>query len=262
MSSFLAPTPHRPAPLREGEERARGAGRRVPLFAILLIGAAALLFGRCANPLETDGKKKIDPTPIDTTADDPRFDTMKAFINTRIRFEPVIDKSQFLFQRIPDSMRVGIVTETKNDSIPYREIYSSSAIYLNVGPVILPFEATIEPRYFLRWKNARLFFGYIVVYGDANRNKVFDYGETVYGIGEQVAFAFAEGKKLENIPTAFVKGVVAGPNVFVRTGGAHYAAQFTAAPDFDATIFKIQIRGAAAAYDPPYPWKPAADLTK
>ncbi len=262
MSSFLAPSPHRSASLRRGAESAGGGRGRIPVVPFLLICGAALLLSRCANPLDAGGARKIDPTPIDTTADDPRFDTMKARINTRIRFEPVIDKSQFLFQRIPDSMRIGIITESKNDSVPYREIYSTSAVYLNVGSVILPFEATIEARYFLRWKNARLFFGYVIVYGDANRNRVFDYGETIYGISEQAVFGYAEGKKLENIPEALVKGVMQGCNVMVRTGGAKYAAQFTAAPDFDATIFKIQIRGASSSYDPPYPWKPAADLTK
>jgi hypothetical protein len=262
MSSLLASSPPSAVPPGRRESSAFRAARWRILFPLLFVGALFLSLDRCANPLDTNSKKKIDPTPIDTTADDPRFDTMRAFINTRIRFEPQIDKSTFLYSRIPDSMRIGIVTETKNDTLPYTEIYSSSAVYLNVGSVALPFEATIDARYFLRWKNARLFLGYIVVYGDANRNRKYDFGETVYGVSEQAAFAFAEGKKLENIPVSLVRGVVQGPNVFVRTGGARYAVQFTAAPDFDATIFKIQIRGSGVSYDPPYPWKPKADLTK
>ncbi len=219
-----------------------------------------ILLGRCSNPLDVPGGKIIKQIQLPTEPDDPRFDTLQAYCDTRIRFEAVIDKSKFPFQRIPDSMRVGIVTESRKDSIPYREIYSASAVYLNLGTITLPFEATIQPKYFLRYNNARMFIGYIILYVDKNKNKVYDYGETIYGIGEQSVFGFAEGKKLTNLPPQIGKGVSNGPNVMVRTGWGLYASEFTASPDFDATIFKIHIRGAQFKYDVPYPWKPIVAL--
>ena len=234
--------------------------KRHTLAYLIVFALVIMLFGQCSNPLDVDGPRVVNPIDVKPEPDDPRFDTLRVSFESHIRFEAVIDKKFFALKTIPDSMRIGIIAQTRNDSIPYREIYSSSGIYLNLGTVTLPFEATIPAKYFLRYNNARIFIGYTILYGDQNKNKVYDYGETIYGVGERSVFAYAQGSKLEHLPPQIGKGVISGLNILSRTGGSPYAAEFTAAPDFYATILQINIRGANYLYDIPYAWKPEVKL--
>ena len=226
------------------------------IYLILFI-LTILLFGQCSNPEQ--GGSIINPIPL-PGPDDPSLDTMYSHIDSRIRFEAIIDKSSFPFPRIPDSMRISIVAYIRNDSIPYREIYSASGLYLNLSSAVtIEFVTTIPPNYFWKYNNARLCIGYVFVYVDRNRNKTYDSGEAIYGISEQTAFGYAYGKRVQNIPKDAFQDVLAGPNAFFRIGGNPYSI-FKSAPDFDASVFKINMRGAMYKYNVPYPWKPSVPL--
>ena len=227
------------------------------LIAYLMIFLTIILFlGQCANP--EDGGT-VDPI---IPPDDPTLDTMYARVESRIRLEAIIDRSTFLFPKIPDSMRVSIIVFlNRSDTIPYREIYSASSLYLNLNSAVtLPFETVIPPTYFWKYNNSRLCIGYVIVFADRNKNKAFDYGETIYGVSEQAAFGYAYGKKLSNLPKDHFQDVLNGPNAMFRIGGDPYAI-FQSAPDFDASVFKINIRGASQSFNVPYPWKPSMRLT-
>ena len=140
----------------------------------------------------------------------------------------------------------------ENSDIPYLELYSVSANYLDIPATGLPYTATIPAAYFTPYGCTRISVAVILLYRDGNQNGRFDIGEPVFGAGEQSLYAYVEGR-LENLPSQPFESLNLYSNVLVRSA-AQSTQRFRPAPEYRATIFIINVRGDESRYDLPYPW--------
>jgi hypothetical protein len=186
-----------------------------------------------------------------------RGDTAR--IKTTIRFEALVDTTLFPLKRFSGSgLRVSLVCVPPDSSgLPWKDIYSVSANYLDIPATGLPFDAAILPGYFLEFSCSRLAVAMIVVYGDNNENGRFDRGEPVVGADEQSLYAFVQGD-LNTVPPEyhFISG---GSNVMIRLD-QNTIPRFQSSPDYLATIFIINVRGENVHYNIPYPWYVSSPL--
>ncbi len=215
-----------------------------------------LLLAACANPADYDTTRVITSSYVDQGEDDPRFDTLAAVLASSIRFEALVDTARVALQRFTGSgLRIAVVCMLPDTSAvqPWRDLYSISANYLDLPAAGLPLRIAIPPDHFRRYTGARLAVAAIVLYQDADRNQTFDQGEPVWGVSEQQLFAFAEGRRLAQIPTKQYGELHEGPNVLVRFGQEQYP-WFKTAPDYASTIFIINVRGPEYTYNIPLPW--------
>ncbi len=186
-----------------------------------------------------------------------RGDTAR--IKTTIRFEALVDTTLFPLKRFSGSgLRVSLVcVPPDSGSLPWKDIYSVSANYLDIPATGLPFEAEIPPAYFRDFSCSRLATAVILVYGDNNENKRFDVGEPVIGAGEQSLYAFVQGD-LGTVPPEY-NFQREGSIVMIRLDQST-VPDFQSSPDYLATIFIINVRGEHPRYNIPYPWYVSSPL--
>jgi hypothetical protein len=214
----------------------------------------AVIFASCSAP-DDDGGIVIPPVKCDAEW---RGDTAR--IKTTIRFEAIVDTTLFPLRRFSGSgLRVGLVCLPPPDSanLPWVDIYSVSANYLDIPATGLPFEAEILPAYFRDFSCARLATAVIVVYRDQNENNRFDPGESVVGADEQSLYAFVQGD-LNTVPPEY-QFTAGGSNVLIRLD-QNTIPRFRGSPDYLATIFIINVRGEQNRYHIPYPWEVSSPL--
>ncbi len=212
------------------------------------------------SPPDDDGGIVIPPYPCDAEW---RGDTAR--IKTTIRFEAIVDTMLYPLKRFSGSgLRVGLVCIPPDSSavpdsgaLPWMDIYSVSANYLDIPATGLPFEAVILPEYFREFSCSRLAVAVIVVYRDTNENGRFDRGEPVVGSGEQSLYAFVQGD-LTTVPPEY-RFSSGGSNVMIHLG-QNNMPRFQSSPDYLATIFIINVRGEQAHYNIPYPWYVSSPL--
>lgn len=207
----------------------------------------------CSPPDDTNGVV-IPPVKCDAEW---RGDTAR--IRTTIRFEALVDTTLFPLKRFSGSgLRLSLVCVPPDSSgLPWMDIYSVSANYLDIPATGLPFEAEILPGYFRDYSCSRLAVAAIVVYGDNNENGRFDQGEPVVGVDEQSLYAFVQGD-LNTVPPEY-DFVGDGSNVMIRLD-QNTVPRFQSSPDYLATIFIINVRGDRAHYNLPYPWYVSSPL--
>lgn len=232
---------------------------RLARTALVFLAGIVTLWGvpRCASPSAPEPHRVVNISP---DADDPRYDTLTAVLRSSIRFEAVVDTLAFPLRTFSGSgLRLAVVCFPPSDtsSLPYLDLCSFSANYLDVPATGLPFRAVIPASYFKRYTGTRIAAALVVLYRDTTRNGSFDEGEPVLGVSEQSLFAYAEGK-LKNLPTHPFGPVRDGPNVLVRSG-QQALPPFKPAPDYGATIFLVYVRG-EMSYNIPYPWPVRAAL--
>lgn len=227
------------------------------MWTLLLTSAILLCLFACSPP---DDANPVDIIGEDICRDEWRDDTAR--IRTTIRFEAIVDTTTFQIERFSGSgLRVAMVCiPPDTDSLPYRDIYSVSANYLDIPAAGLPFNAEIPPEYFRQYNCARLAAAVILVYRDGNDNGRFDPGENVVGADEQSIYAFAQGN-LNTIPREPFESLYLNSNVLIRYERAP-GQYFQSSPDYLATIFIIHVRGDAASYDIPYPWPVSTPLLR
>ncbi|PLX30869.1 MAG: hypothetical protein C0600_07255 [Ignavibacteria bacterium] len=221
------------------------------MFAVALLAALSA----CSPPDDSGPPIIVGPNDCDAEW---RGDT--ATIRTSIRFEAFVDTNQIELRRFSDSgLRIAVVCiPPDTSSLPYRDIYSISANYLDIPATGLPFNAVIPPGYFVNFSCARLAAAVILVYRDENGNKRYDLGEPIVGADEQSLYAFVQGD-VATIPTDPFETVYQHSNVLIRyTQGSDL--YFQSSPDFLATIFIINVRGEKSSYDLPYPWHVSSPL--
>lgn len=212
--------------------------------AVLLLALTAV---SCAPP-DDDGGIVIPPVTCDAEW---RGDT--AYVKTIIRFEALVDTSLFPLQRFSGSgLRVSLLCiPPDTGELPWLDIYSVSANYLDIPATGLPFEVIIPPEYFRDFSCSRLAAAAILVYDDSNENGHYDAGEPVVGAGEQSLYAFVQGD-LTTVPTEY-RFSSTGSNVMIRLDQS-LISRFQSSPDYLATIFIITVRGEQERYNIPYPW--------
>jgi hypothetical protein len=222
-----------------------------------LLRAAAALFivfaASCSPPGEDNGIV-IPPVKCDAEW---RGDTAR--IDTIIRFEAIVDTILFPLKRFAGSgLRVSLICVPPDSTgipdsnrLPWKDIYSVSANFLDIPATGLPFKAEIPPGYFRDFSCSRLAVAMIVVYHDVNENRRYDQGEPVVGAGEQSLYAFVQGD-LNTVPPQY-KFSTDGSNVMIRLDQTT-VPQFQSSPDYLATIFIINVRGEQNRYNIPYPW--------
>jgi len=203
----------------------------------------------CAPP---DDSSPIDIIGSNICVDDWREDTAR--IQTTIRFEALVDTALFHIERFSGSgLRIALVCiPPHGDTLPYRDIYSISANYLDIPAAGLPFQAEIPPAYFRQYPCARLAAAVILVYRDRNGNNRYDPGEPVYGADEQSLYAYVQGD-LNTVPREPFESVFPQSNVLIRHQ-REFRTYFRSSPNYLATIFIINVRGESRYYDIPYPW--------
>jgi hypothetical protein len=216
----------------------------------LLLAALAV----CCSPPDDTGGIVIPPVKCDAEW---RGDT--AHVKTTIRFEALVDTTLFPLKRFSGSgLRLSLVCVPPDSSgLPWRDIYSVSANYLDIPATGLPFETEILPAYFRDFSCSRLAVAMIVVYGDDNENGRFDRGEPVVGADEQSLYAFVQGD-LRTVPSEYHFSTD-GSNVMIHLG-QNTVPRFQSSPDYLATIFIINVRGDKARYNIPYPWYVSSPL--
>jgi hypothetical protein len=221
-----------------------------------LIAVLAALLGSCSNPADIGVPRIVIPSPIDTDEDDPRFDTLTASFSATFRFEAAVDTTQITIDRFTGTgLRIALLAihpdSASDDS--FLSLYTVSANYLDRPAIGLPLSIQIPAGYFKRYKNARLATALVVLFEDRDDDGRYSQGERMFGACEQQLFGLAEGKRLKNIPSASFGDIREGPNVLVRTSQDPFPG-FQSAPDFQSTIFIIQVRGPLHRYNYPYPW--------
>jgi hypothetical protein len=231
------------------DNRSRAIRLHVLFLPAVVTAVICALFSACSPPNDDDPSRIISANdcPID-------WGDSTAHVQTTIRFEALVDTVLFPQERFSGSgLRVAVVCLPPDTStLPYRDIYSVSANYLDIPAAGLPFSADIPAGYFSAYGCTRIAVGVILVYRDGNDNRRFDHGETVVGAGEQSLYAFVEGR-LENLPSAPFESLNLYSNVLVRFA-TQPAPRFRPAPEYRATIFIINVRGETGSYDLPYPW--------
>ena len=199
------------------------------------------------SPPDDDNGIVIPPVTCDA---DWRGDTAR--IKTTIRFEAIVDTARIPLRRFSGSgLRLSLVCLPPDSSaLPWRDIYSVSANYLDIPATGLPFEAEIPPAYFRDFSCSRMATAVILVYHDRNENDRFDSGDSVVGADEQSLYAFVQGD-LATVPPEF-QFTTDGSNVLIRLDPTGLP-RFRGSPDYLATIFIISVRGAESPYSLPYP---------
>jgi len=176
-----------------------------------------------------------------------------------------VDTTLYPLKRFSGSgLRVSLVcvppdSSASGDSaaVPWKDIYSVSANYLDIPATGLPFTAEILPEYFRDFSCSRLAVAVIVVYHDTNENSRYDRGEPLVGAGEQSLYAFVQGE-LSTVPWDY-KFSSDQSNVLIYLG-QNNVPRFQSSPDYLATIFIINVRGEQAHYNIPYPWYVSSPL--
>lgn len=170
-----------------------------------------------------------------------------------------MDTTLYPLKRFSGSgLRVSLVCIPPDSStLPWKDIYSVSANYLDIPATGLPFDAQISPEYFKEFSCSRLAVAVILVYGDNNENRRFDRGEPVVGAGEQSLYAFVQGD-LSTVPSEY-RFSKEESNVMIRLDQNH-VSRFQSSPDYLATIFIINVRGEQPRYNIPYPWYVSSPL--
>ncbi|MBN1447130.1 MAG: hypothetical protein JXA28_04310 [Bacteroidetes bacterium] len=224
-------------------------------MSILCTTVAVLLLATCSPP---DDSSPIDIIGSNFCVDEWRDDTAR--IQTTIRFEALVDTTQFHIERFSGSgLRIAVVCiPPLGDTLPYRDIYSVSANYLDIPAAGLPFQAEIPPAYFQQYDCARLAAAVILVYRDQDADNRYDPGEPVYGADEQSLYAFVQGD-LNTVPRVPFESVFQYSNVLIRHDREE-RSYFQSSPDYLATIFIINVRGELGPYDLPYPWHVSSPL--
>ena len=230
--------------------------RRTVLRGITAGTAVLYLFAAACSPPTDAPPVRVIPSnecPID-------WGDSAAVVQTTIRFEALVDTTSFELERFSGSgLRVSVVCiPPDTSSLPYRDLYSVSANYLDIPATGLPFSAVIPAEYFTAYGCTRIAVSVIVLFMDDNGNRRFDAGESVYGAGEQSLYAYVEGR-LENLPSTPFESLNLFSNVLVRYA-SQPVARFRPAPEYRATIFLINVRGASSNYELPYPWDPRIPL--
>jgi len=218
-----------------------------------------ILYCLCAAACTSPGDD--DPSTIigtDPCSDPWRNDTAR--VRTTIRFEALVDTMLYPLKRFSGSgLRVSVVLIPPYQSpLPYLDVYSVSANYLDIPATGLPFQVVIPPGYFRQYDCARLASAFIVLYRDDNENEHFDIQETIYGADEQSLYAFTEGE-MSTVSKQPFESVFSGNNVLIRMDNSTYP-RFRSSPDYLATIFIINVRGDAQRYNIPLPWPVEAPL--
>jgi hypothetical protein len=212
-----------------------------------------LALSACSPPVD------VPPDIVSPNVCDDVWRNDTAAIKTSIRFEAFVDQTQIELPRFSGSgLRVAVVCiPPDTSSLPFRDIYSISANYLDIPATGLPFEAVIPPEYFQQYPCARLAAAIILVYRDMNGNLRFDAGEPVLGADEQSLYAFVQGE-IGTITEPF-ETVYHNSNVLIRYD-QDPKQYFQSSPDYLATIFIINVRGERSSYDLPYPWHVSSPL--
>lgn len=228
----------------------------VPLWtAFLCVTIVLAAMTACSPPDDSDPHSIIGPT---VCMDEWRDDT--AHIRTTIRFEALVDTAHIRIDHFSGSgLRISLLcVPPEGDTLPYLDVYSISANYLDIPAAGLPFKADIPPEYFGQYGCARLAAALVLLYHDRNDNRRYDRGEPVFGADEQSLYAFVEGD-LNTIPRDPFESVYPNSNVLIcyHRDPERY---FQSSPDFLATIFIISVRGETSPYDIPYPWPVASPL--
>lgn len=224
---------------------------RSVLFAGVLL-LAGVVFS--CSPPEDDDAIVIPPVTCDAAW---RGDTAR--IRTTIRFEAIVDTTRFPLPRFSGSgLRLSLVCLPPDSSVlPWRDIYSVSANYLDIPATGLPFETKIPPQYFRDFSCARMAAAVILVYQDRNGNDRFDTVDSVVGADEQSLYAFVQGD-LTTVPPEY-QFTNDGSNVLIQLDPTGLP-RFRGSPDYLATIFIINVRGAQSRYALPYPWNVSSPL--
>jgi hypothetical protein len=206
------------------------------------------------SPPDDDNGIVIPPVKCDA---DWRGDTAR--IKTTIRFEAIVDTTLFPLRRFSGSgLRLSLLClPPDSGTLPWMDIYSVSANYLDIPATGLPFETEILPQYFRDFSCSRMAVAVIVVYHDRNENGRYDRGEPVVGVDEQSVYAFVQGD-LGTVPPEY-EFSTGGSNVLIRLD-QNSIPRFRGSPDYLATIFIINVRGERDRYRIPYPWNVSSPL--
>lgn len=222
---------------------------------VLYAGALLLvLLAVSCSPPDDDNGIVIPPVTCDAEW---RGDTAR--IKTNIRFEAIVDTTLFPLRRFSGSgLRLSLVCLPPDSSaLPWLDIYSVSANYLDIPATGLPFDTEIPPQYFRNFSCSRLAAAVILVYRDNNENARFDTGDVIVGADEQSLYAFVQGD-LNTVPPDY-QFSADGSNVMIRLD-PNSTPRFRGSPDYLATIFIINVRGERDQYHIPYPWYVSSPL--
>ncbi|MCB2203561.1 hypothetical protein KQI65_02340 [bacterium] len=237
----------------------RTALKGFPLYLLVLCVVAlafSFSFTACSPPTG------VVPDTLSTNKCQTDWGDSVAVVRSTIRFEAQVDTSLYPLERFSESgLRIAVVCiPPDTSSLPYLDLYSVSANYLDIPATGLPFTTKIPARYFSHYGCTRVAVSVILLYSDVNANGHFEAGEPVYGAGEQSLYAYAEGTvSNDDIRGTPYESLQLFSNVLVRVA-VNPAPRFRPAPDYRATIFLINVRGDAASYELPYPWEPVHPL--